>query len=310
MDGSKSHWKSVTSGIPQGSVLGPIKFVIFINNLPRDVLSDVFMFANDTKIFRQISEHSDREIIQSNLNKLFDWSQTWLLKLHPDKCKVLPVSNKSITADIVEYSMKTYEGGLKTLETVEAEKDVGVNIDSNLIFANHIQNRVNKANQIVGPTRRSSVYLENRIFCLLFKALVRSLLEYARGVWTPYKKADITSIENVQKRATKMLPTLKNLTNEERLRTLKLPTLRFRRLSGDMIETFKILKGIYDRKVTEDFFESNKKVNKEAIHLRSTNKEVVLMSGNISLQTELWTYGTTLRKKSLVQNISILSRTH
>ena len=86
VNGSKSHWKSVTSGIQQGSVLDPILFVIFINDLPRDVLSDVFMFADDTKIFRQISEQTDREIIQSDLDKLFDWSQTWLLKFHPDKC--------------------------------------------------------------------------------------------------------------------------------------------------------------------------------------------------------------------------------
>ena len=113
---SKSHWKSITSGISQGSVLGPILFVIFINDLPRDVLSDVFMFADDPKIFRHISERTDREIIQSDLDKLFDWRQTWLLKFHPDKCKVLPMSNESITADTVKYSMKTYEGVVQPMK--------------------------------------------------------------------------------------------------------------------------------------------------------------------------------------------------
>ena len=100
-------------------------------------------------------------------------------------------------------------------------------IDSNLNFANHIQNQVNKANQIVGLTCRSFVYLDNCTFCLLFKALLRPHLENAQSVWTPYKKADIISIENVQKRVTKMLPTLKNLTCEQRLRTLKLPPSDF-----------------------------------------------------------------------------------
>ena len=75
------------------------------------------------------------------------------------------MSNESITADTVEYSMKTYEGGRTTLETVDSEKDVAVSIDSNLSFANHIKNQVNKANQIVGLTRRSFVYLDNRTFC-------------------------------------------------------------------------------------------------------------------------------------------------
>ena len=135
----------------------------------------------------------------------------------------------TITADTVEYSMKTYEGGRTTLETVDSEKDVGVTIDSNLNFANHIQNQVNKANQIVGLTRQSCVYLDNFTLCLLFKAPMRPHLEYAHSVWTPYMKADIISIENVQKRATKMLPTLKNLTYDQRLRTLKLPTLRIKK---------------------------------------------------------------------------------
>jgi hypothetical protein len=95
---------------------------------------------------------------------------------------------------------------------------------------------------------------------LLFKAVVRPHLEYASSIWCPHQKADILSVENVQKRATKMLPSLKNMNCEERLRELKLPTLRFRRLSGDMIEVYKILTGRYDKKVADDIFEvcSNK----------------------------------------------------
>ena len=118
-----------------------------------------------------------------------------------------------------------------------------------------MQTQINKAKQIVGLTRRSFKHLDNRTFTLLFKALVRPHLEYASSVWSPYKISDIISIENVQKRATKMLPSMKELSYERRLRLLKLPSLRFRRMRGDMIEVFKILKGLYDNTVTSDLLE-------------------------------------------------------
>ena len=80
--------------MPQGSVLGPILFVVFINDLPNSVVCDAFMLADDTKIFRTISDESDIDIIQKDLDELLNWSKLWLLKFHPDKCKVLPVMSK------------------------------------------------------------------------------------------------------------------------------------------------------------------------------------------------------------------------
>ena len=99
--------------------------------------------------------------------------------------------------------------------------------------------------------RRAFLHLESRTFSLLFKALLRPHLEYASSVWSPYKKKDINSIENVQRRATRMLPQMKNIEYEERLRNFKLPTLKYRRVKGDMIETFKITTGMYDKRVTK-----------------------------------------------------------
>ena len=173
VNGSKSTWHNVTSGIPQGSVLGPILFVLFINDLPISVVSDAFMFADDTKIFRTISDESDIDIIQKDLDEVFNWRKLWLLKFHPDKCNVLPVMSKHSSHLPHTYNMNKYEGGRIDLETVDHEKDIGVTIDRNLSFAMHIQNQVNKANQLVGLTRRSFAYLDNRTFCLLLKAQVR-----------------------------------------------------------------------------------------------------------------------------------------
>ena len=216
------------------------------------------MFADDTKLYRDIANQSDIEIIQNDINNLFKWSEKWLLCFHPDKCKVLSIIGKRHQQRTTDYKMPTYSGSYVTLESVESEKDIGVTIDAKLNFEKHIQTQVIKANQIVGIIRRSFKYLDFKTFCLLFKSLVRPILEYASSVWNPYKTKDIEAIENVQRRATKMLPDMKDLTYEERLKKLKLPSLRYRRLRGDMIETFKIVTEIYDKRVTEDLLPINK----------------------------------------------------
>jgi hypothetical protein len=120
-------------------VLEPVLFVIYINDLPEWVKSDVFLFADDTNFIREIKDDSDASIIQSDLNELFKWSETWLLKFHPDKCKVLPVLNKNKQYVENKYIMRKYEGGITTLENVDREKDIGVTIDQHLNFEKHIQ---------------------------------------------------------------------------------------------------------------------------------------------------------------------------
>ncbi|KAK3086726.1 hypothetical protein FSP39_022531 [Pinctada imbricata] len=94
INGESSDWMDVTSGIPQGSVLGPILFVLYINDLPDEVNSEVYLFADDTKIFKVIGNDTDSETLQRDLDTLTQWSNTWLLKFHPSKCKHLHVSRK------------------------------------------------------------------------------------------------------------------------------------------------------------------------------------------------------------------------
>ena len=105
----------------------------------------------------------------------------------------------------------------------------------------------------MGLIRRTYTFLDETSFRYLFQSLVRPNLEYAAAVWSPYTKKDIELIENVQRRATKQVPSLKKLSYTNRLKKLKMPTLKYRRLRGDMIETFKIVNGIYDKDVTENF---------------------------------------------------------
>ncbi len=98
VNGSASSWKPVTSGIPQGSVMGPILFVIFINDLPETVKSQIYLFADDTKIYSGISNLEDSEQLQDDLNKLQMWSNKWLLKFHPNKCKVASLGKRKVTS--------------------------------------------------------------------------------------------------------------------------------------------------------------------------------------------------------------------
>lgn len=163
------------------------------------------MFADDTKLYRQIKSEEDVKLLQEDLDKLQNWSNKWLLKFHPNKCKVISIKASGTR----KYYMTGQGGDMIQLENITHEKDIGVTIDEDLNFKTHIHNILNRANSLVGLIRRSFIYLDESMFKLLFKSLVRPHLEYAASVWNPYKIADIELIENVQRRASKLIPGFK-----------------------------------------------------------------------------------------------------
>lgn len=243
LNGSYSGWSEVSSGIPQGSVLGPLLFLIYINDLP-DVShdSEVYLFADDAKVFHEIATEEDREHLQEDITRMKNWTDKWLLRFHPTKCKAMSVGHTR--CERFEYKLDDH-----VLEYSSCEKDLGVNIDENLTFEEHISEKVNKANSIMGLIRRTFIHLDKSNFVQLFTALVRPHLEYAQLIWSPHLKKHIELIENVQRRATKRIQGLQNKSYEERLKELNLPTLVYRRLRGDMIETYKMM-NTYDQEVT------------------------------------------------------------
>ena len=238
INGCQSDWKPVTSGIPQGSVLGPLLFAIYINDLPSHctLSSDLFLFADDAKMFKHIACLDDFNVLFQNCQNVFDWSQQWLMKLNIKKCKVLSIGRK--VDKRYNYGFNVPDIGFVEIDLVESMQDLGVSIEGDLSFQKHIRDKINKAFQMLGIINRNFKQLQKSAFILLYKCLVRSHLEYANTVWNPYRISLVDDIEKVQKRATKMVRGCKNMTYKERLIYLQLPTLKYRRLRGDMIEVF------------------------------------------------------------------------
>ena len=241
---SMSRWTPVVSGIPQGTVLGPLLFIIYINDIVSFCQSGshLFLYADDAKIFRYIENENDYFKLQADIHDIVRWINKALLKLNINKCKIV-----SFGRNVSDYE---YEIDNIKLERLKSIKDLGVMFDEKLKFDLHIKEKSAKANSILGVIKRNFQNFTQSAGILLYKSMVRSHLEYAVQVWSPYRKGDIDTLEKVQMRATKLICKNKNLSYEERLRLLNLPTLKFRRHRGDMIELYKIVHGMYDVSTT------------------------------------------------------------
>ena len=237
-NGEVSEFKPVKSGVPQGSILGPVLFTMYVNDIPSELETIISMYADDTKIYTAITSEGSITSLKSDLQKLEAWAQLMQMKFHPAKCKVMHLgkNNKKET-----YQMKTADGNYHNLEETEVEKDLGVEVDNQLKFSHHIQSKINKANKILGCLKHTFKHLTPEIFTMLYKSLVRPHLEYASCIWSPHLKRDQDAIEKVQRRATKLVPELKNLSYSNRLQKLNLPTLKYRRRRADVIEAYRII---------------------------------------------------------------------
>ena len=235
---SESNPVRVTSGVPQGSVLGPVLFVLYVNELPELVQSHMKMFADDVKVFRGISNSSDQSALQDDLNALCNWSKDWLLQFNPKKCKVMHVGHSNPTQN---YYMKQSNGTTEELGTSKLERDLGVHIADTLKATSHCQIAAKKASSALCQLRMAFPNMKMSSFRVLYTTYVRPHIEYCIQAVGPYLKKDIKTLEAVQRRATKLIRGLKQLPYEERLKRLKLMSIEDRLRRGDLIETYKIL---------------------------------------------------------------------
>ena len=186
---------------------------------------------------------NDADLLQKDLLDLQIWIEKWLLKLNINKCKVVSFGHKIDFNN--EYYLRSNDS-IEILEHLASINDLGVKFDCYLKFDQHIHEKVNKAYSILGLINRNFNHISSDTFVGLYRALVRSHLEYANCIWSPYRLKDIELLEKVQMRATRMDKKFRNLSYADRLRLLNLPSLKYRRMRGDMIQVFKIITGLYD----------------------------------------------------------------
>ena len=198
----------------------------------------VKIFADDTKLFSSIKSKEDCKKLQADLESLSQWSDRWLLRFNVSKCGVMHYGLQKEE----QYTYTMHEEGIeRALGVLQEEKDLGVMFDPTLRFSKHVSTVANKANRILGVMKRTFSFMDNKMLTTLYKTLVRPHVEYANCVWHPFLQNDIQTIEKVQRRATKLTSDVKDFEYPERLRKLKLPTLAYRRLRGDMIQVYKIV---------------------------------------------------------------------
>ena len=236
VNGVMSKWAEVTSGIPQGTVLGPVCFLLYINDLPASVkFSSIRLFADDAKLFCPANTDQNHANLQDDLNNIWAWTVKWQLPLNLQKCSVLHLGRSNQHWD--------YTIGHVKLKHSTSERDLGIQIDNQLKFHEHTSNVIRKCKWLMAVIKRSFCCLDKKIVLKLYKALIRPIIEYGNSIWGPCFKGDQDLLEKLQRRMTKMVSGLSNTPYQDRLRQLDLPTLKYRRQRGDLICIYKILTG-------------------------------------------------------------------
>ena len=186
LDGYYSNSVPVTSGVPQGSVLGPILFLLYINDLAEGLKSQVRLFADDTIAYMVIGDTADAASLQHDLDLLARWEELWQMEFHPGKCNVLRVTKRR-KANIINAKYTLHGHSLKVVDHV---KYLGVTLSGDLSWKRHIGNVVNKANATLGCMKRNIKVSSQVVKSAVYKAMVRPHLEYASSVWDPPPTAD------------------------------------------------------------------------------------------------------------------------
>ena len=249
VNSATSSTELVTSGVPQGSILGPLFFVLYVNDLPSCFKNcQSLMYADDLKLFRSIEGDSDYTLLQNDVLALSCWCATWKLKLNVTKCKILTFTNKK------RYKVYDYKLDGTNLERVKHMRDLGVILSSDLSYNRHVNYVLPKAYKLPGFIKRNCLKdMKPQTLRRMYVSLVRPQVDYATVIWNPNKNhaTNTRSIESIQKRFIKMLcyksGTIYHRDEYVQLcNNLFLTTLFKRRELTDLIFLFRILHNFHN----------------------------------------------------------------
>lgn len=272
IDGEASTWLPVLSGVPQGSILGPLLFVLFINDITDNISEGTRMalFADDAKIYRHILSIRDCLLLQSDLLSLEVWSHTWKMKFNASKCKVMSIA-RVMKILHVYYLNNTF------LERVNEFNDLGVLVTSTLNWDIHIRTKVNKASQLLGMIKRSvGHHAPSKLKQLFYQTLVRPVIMYAAPVWYP-NRGCVQLLESVQRRATKFI--LNDYQNSylQRLQSCRLLPFMYYKEIIDLCFLYKAIHHFHDFDVLKivHFYDNNASRTRQGTrHLLLARSEV------------------------------------
>jgi len=193
-----SSWSPVLSAVPQRTVLGPLLFLIYINDLPDCVMSRVRLFADDCLIYHEIHHLEDQLALQNELDILEQWANKWGMQFNPGKCKILSISRSTPLHRF--YSLCG-----TVLQNTDEARYLGINLSKDLQWGNHIQSTAAKSSSTLGLLKRNLSKCPQKLREQAYISLIRSRLEYCAEVWDPYLIKDINILEGIQRRAARFV---------------------------------------------------------------------------------------------------------
>jgi hypothetical protein len=240
VDGESCSPVTVYSGVPQGTVLGPILFLLHIHDLPSVVTSKVRLFADDCLLYREIDNANDQFVLQEDLKSLENWGTKWGMRFNATKCHIMQVSRKRNPLHTF-YSLSG-----QILKEVREAQYLGVTIDSNIDWTKHISSLASKANAKLAFLQRNLKGCPQKLKEIAYFSLVRSQIEYSSSVWNPHQKGNIAKLERVQRKAARFVKGNYSYTESvtEMLQALKWQTLAHRRENMRLTLFYKIVNGL------------------------------------------------------------------